>query len=284
MVIESFINPEKAEQRPWNLFFIGFLYATAATFLSLWIFKQYSSIVMVTLTVIAAVPLMYKTMKHEEKIDTELDEESKILRHHSKALSFLMFMFTGFLIAFTLWFVVLPADLVQVLFKSQLETIATINTKVSGNAVDQLTNIFSLIFLNNIKVLMFSIFFAFFYGAGAIFILTWNATVIAAATGSFIKDKIAAYTVSIGSVNAFNYFNVFSLGLLRYAIHGIPEIAAYFIGGIAGGIISVAMINHDIESDKFKNIMLDALDLTMLAVLVLFIAAILEVFVTPIFF
>ncbi len=284
MVIESFINPEKAEQRPWNLFFIGFLYATAATFLSLWIFKQYSSIVMVTLTVVATVPLMYKTMKHEEKVDTELDEESKILRHHSKALSFLLFMFIGFLVAFTLWFIVLPADLIQILFKSQLETISTINTKVSGNAVEQLTNIFSIIFLNNIKVLMFCIFFAFFYGAGAIFILTWNATVISAATGTFIKDKLAAYMAAIGNVNAFNYFNVFSLGLLRYAIHGIPEIAAYFIGGIAGGIISVAMINHDIESDKFKNIMLDALDLTMLAVLVLFIAAILEVFVTPIFF
>lgn len=284
MVIESFINPEKAESKPWNLFFIGFFYASAATFLSLWIFKQYSSLVVVTLTVIASVPLMYKTMKHEEKIDTELDEESKILKHHTKALTFLLFMFFGFLIAFSLWFIVLPADLVQVLFKSQLETIASINTKVSGSSVSQLTNVFSLIFLNNIKVLMFCIFFAFFYGAGAIFILTWNATVISAATGTFIKNKIAEYLALIGSVNAFNYFHVFSLGLLRYAIHGIPEIAAYFIGGIAGGVISVAMINHDIESDKFKNIMLDALDLTMLAVLVLFIAAVLEVFVTPIFF
>ena len=44
------------------------------------------------------------------------------------------------------------------------------------------------------------------------------------------------------------------------------------------------MINHDLETDKFKNIMLDALDLTMLAILILFIAAVIEVYVTPTFF
>ncbi|MBI2670933.1 stage II sporulation protein M [Candidatus Woesearchaeota archaeon] len=285
MVIESFVNPKKAERRPWNLFFIGFLYAAAAGLLSLWIFRQYSSLVMVTLTVVASLPLMYRTLKHEEKVDTMLEKESKILIHHSRTLSFLLFMFIGFLVAFSLLYILLPAELVQLLFKSQMETITSINNKVSGNVSgDAITEIFSAIFLNNVRVLMFCIFFAFFYGAGTIFILSWNATVIGAAMGNFMKNIIAEYAAKFGSLNVFNYFHVFSLGLFRYSIHGIPEVAAYFIGGIAGGIISVAMINHDLETDKFKNIMLDALDLVMLAVLILFIAAILEVFVTPAIF
>jgi uncharacterized membrane protein SpoIIM required for sporulation len=284
MVIESFINPKKAEKRPWNLFFIGFLYATAAVFLSLWIFKQYSSLVMVTLTVVASMPLMYRTLRHEERIDTVLDKESKILQHHSKTLSFLLFMFIGYIVAFSLWYLVLPADTTSILFKSQTDTIMSINTKVSGNAVDNITSTFQSIFTNNIRVLMFCIFFAFFYGAGTIFILAWNATVIGAAMGVFIKNNLAEVIAKFGSANPLNYLNAASLGFFRYTIHGIPEIAAYFIGGIAGGIISVAMINHDLESDHFKNILLDSLDLLMLAVVVLFIAAILEVFVTPIFF
>lgn len=285
MVIESFINPKEAEKHPWRLFFIGFLYATAAAFLSYWIFRQYSSLVMVTLTVIATMPLMYRTLKHEERIDTLLDKETKILKHHSKTLSFLLFMFIGYIVAFSLIYILAPAEWTSLLFKSQVETITQINNRVSGNAEsDVISNIFASIFFNNIRVLMFSIFFAFFYGAGTIFILAWNATVIGAAMGTFMKNVLAEYIAKFGSVNIINYLNAFSLGFFRYTIHGLPEIAAYFVGGIAGGIISVAMINHDLETDKFKNIMLDALDLTMLAILILFIAAVIEVYVTPAFF
>ena len=283
MVLESFISPLKAENKPWIMLLMGFIYAFVAVFLSLWIFKQYSSLVMVFLTVIAAVPLVYSTLKLEEGKDTEIKSEMSLLKEHSKALKFFMFMFIGFVLAFVLLYIILPPNLVQLLFSSQTETIDNINSRVSGNAIST-SNIFAQIFLNNIKVLMFSIFFAFFYGAGAIFILAWNASVISAAIGNFIRDKIAEYTASIGSLNLFNYFYLFNLGLLRYFIHGIPEILAYFIGALAGGIISVAMINHDIESERFNNIMLDALDLTMLAIFILFIAAIIEVFITPVFF
>ena len=283
MVLESFISPVKAENKPWVMFFMGFAYALVAVFLSLWIFKQYSSLVMVFLTVIAALPLVFNTIKIEEDKDTKIKSEVSLLKEHSKALSFFIFMFMGFVFAFVLVYILFPADLVQLLFIPQLETIQSINSRVSGEFIGS-SNIFAQIFLNNIKVLMFCIFFAFFYGAGAIFILAWNASVISAAMGTFIRDKIAEYAASVGSLNIFNYFYLFNLGLLRYSIHGIPEILAYFIGALAGGIISVAMINHDIESERFNNIMLDALDLTMLALFILFVAALVEVFVTPIFF
>ena len=72
--------------------------------------------------------------------------------------------------------------------------------------------------------------------------------------------------------------------MFRYMIHGIPEIVAYFIVALAGGIISVAVINHDLAGKNFKRIMNDSLILTVLAVLVLFIAALLEVYLTPALF
>jgi hypothetical protein len=34
-----------------------------------------------------------------------------------------------------------------------------------------------------------------------------------------------------------HYFSHISYGLLMYALHGIPEILAYFVAGLAGGII-----------------------------------------------
>jgi uncharacterized membrane protein SpoIIM required for sporulation len=238
---------------------------------------------MVLLTVIASVPFMYKTMKIQENVDIKLTNETAILKRHSEVIKYLLFLFGGFVVAYSVWFIALPSTTVQSLFSTQIETIGTINSKIMGEAISS-SSIFLQIFLNNFKVLLFAIFFAFFYGAGAIFILTWNASVIAAAIGGFVKERIAIYAASVGSVSMFNYFHVYSLGLLRYSIHGIPEIAAYFIGGLAGSIISVAVINRDLEGVHYKKIMSDVIHLTLIAVGILVLAALLEVYVTPIFF
>jgi uncharacterized membrane protein SpoIIM required for sporulation len=67
-------------------------------------------------------------------------------------------------------------------------------------------------------------------------------------------------------------------------IHGIPEIMAYFYGGLAGGIISVAVIRHHYTSKKFLTIVEDSADLVMLSIFLLVVGALLEVYITPILF
>ena len=286
MVLESIINPVKAEKRPWELFFIGVLYSTIGILFSLWVFKQYSSLIMVFLTVTVSVPLMFSTMKFEEYKDLGGNSERFLLREHSRAIEFLMFLFLGILVSFSLWYILLPPELVQTMFSTQLETISAINSQVTGKTITSLfiSDIFQNIFLNNIKVLMFSILFAFFYGAGAIFILTWNASVIAAAVGTYVRNNLANYANLIGLTAVWTYFHVFSAGILRYLTHGTFEIAAYFIGGLAGGIISVAVINHDFRSIRFRNVLFDAISLILIAIGILFLAALVEVFVTPVLF
>ena len=164
-----------------------------------------------------------------------------------------------------------------------METINAINSKVTGDFAGNL-DIFEKIFVNNIKVLLFCIFFAFFYGAGAIFILTWNASVISAAIGNIIRSNLAIYAKEFGFTKLWTYFSIFSVGILRYLIHGIPEILAYFVGGLAGSIISVAMINHDFSTIKFKKVLTDTISLIVLAVFILLIAALMEVYLTPLLF
>jgi len=275
MVLESLISVEKAEKNYKTMFFYGFLFVSIAIILALWIFREQSSMVMVFLVVIACIPLMYNTMKHEESIDMNTEEERTLLREHSKALKFLMFLFLGFIVAFALWFTFLPEQTTETLFHTQLTTIGQINAKITGDVTGNATSaagILTQIFLNNFKVLLFCIFFSFFYGAGAIFILTWNASVIGAAMGTFIRDKLSYF----GS-----YFAVIPLALLRYMTHGFFEILAYFIGGLAGGIISIAIIRHHTDNKKFKTVLTDSLDLIILAVIILIIAALIEVYITP---
>ena len=283
MVVEALLFPLKAEKKPWQMFFIGFLYTSIGIFLALWIFRDQASLIMVFMITMAALPIFYNTMKLEESKDMLIDTETALLREHNKAIVFFMYLFVGITIACAVWYVVLPTQTINSLFDKQIGTIQTINNQVSGNVISNLS-VFWKIFFNNFKVMAFSILFSFIYGAGAIFILVWNATVIGAAIGNFIRANISSYTSSFGLLEAGNYFHVVSLGLLKYSIHGIPEIAAYFYGGLAGGILSVALIRKHFRSEKFPTIMKDFSELTLIGVGFLIAAAFLEVYVTPILF
>ncbi len=277
MVIESLVNPLKAERDPWEMFFVGAFYSSLAILISLWVFKSHSSLLMVFLTVIPCIPLLCGAIKMEEHKDLKIESEIALIREHGRALLFFIFLFLGITISYTMWYILLPSDLTQTLFSVQTKTIDDIHLQITGQSINQF-ELFSKIFLNNIKVLIFCLIFSFIYGAGAIFILTWNASVIAAAIGNFIRIGISNLP------SPTHYFEITSLGILRYMIHGIPEILAYFIAGLSAGIISVAIINRDIESKKFQHILLDSADLLILAFSVLFVAALIEVFITPALF
>ncbi len=221
-------------------------------------------------------------MKLEEEKDISIKSEVSLLKEHSKAISFLVMLFFGMVVAFSLWYIILPAGATESLFKIQTQMISTLNRQITGSAVG--VAIFSKIFLNNLKVMIFCILFSFLYGAGAIFILTWNASVIGVAVGNFVRTHISSYATELGMSSISSYFYAASLGLLRYSLHGIPEITAYFVAGLAGGIISVAVIRHNYSTKAFERILLDSSDLILLSIFLLFVAAAIEVFITPIFF
>src|SRR3989338_10665244 len=230
MVLESLINPIRAESRPWALLMLGFMYATVGLFLGLWIFEEYASMIMVFLTTMAAIPLVYNTIKLEESKDYLFTSERTLLKEHAKALNLFFFFFLGTMIAFSLWYVMLPSDVSSLVFSSQTQTINNLNQDVTGNFFQgQQAMLFTKIFLNNLKVMIFCILFSFLYGSGAIFILTWNASVVGAAIGNFIRTHIAMYALSLGFKDAGSYFYVISLSLARYLIHCIPEVLGYIV-------------------------------------------------------
>ena len=101
---------------------------------------------------------------------------------------------------------------------------------------------------------------------------------MATAVGSFIKNNINQVT------GIYGYLTISLAGLLQYLTHGIPEIIAYFIGALASGIISVALVNHDTQNKNFKILLKDAGSLIMIAVALLLIAGLIEVYLTPLFF
>ncbi|MAG08012.1 hypothetical protein CMO89_00925 [Candidatus Woesearchaeota archaeon] len=283
MVLESILNPLKAERKPGEVFFLGFLYSSIAVLLSLWIFERYASLVLVFLTVISTIPLIYGVIRMEEKKDIKIEKESLLLKEHGKALLFFILLFLGITLSLTLWYVLLPTDVSTRLFNIQQQTILDINNQITANMTFQASLLLKILF-NNLKVLTFAVLFAFIYGFGAIFILTWNASVISVAIGNFIRSNLSNLANSAGFIGIGSYLSIFSLGVLRYMTHGIFEILAYFTAGLAGGIISVAVIRHDFRTKKFEHIVLDSADMLILSVVILVVAAFIEVFVTPALF
>ncbi|MDP3727994.1 MAG: stage II sporulation protein M [bacterium] len=282
MVLEALLGAKEAEKRPYYVFLLGMLYASVAVFLSLWIFRSEASLILVFLMVFASLPLIYKTTNFEAKKSYKLSED-KLPRAHIDALKVFLYLFMGFTIAMAIWYIALPSDITYDLFSSQISTINSINNNsATGNVTAW--NFLSIIILNNLKVLVLCLLFSFFFGAGAIFILAWNASVISTALGNFMRTSLSEYASTIGLVKVGIYFQVFSLALIRYMTHGIFEILAYLIGGLAGGLISIAIINKHFEGDHFRIIIKDVVDLMILAVLLVVIAGLIEVFITPMFF
>lgn len=279
-MLEMLLSPRMAERKPWSMFFVGLIYASLAVLLVNWIFasdsvlSKYMGVLVVTFTVMFSMPFMYYLIKGEE----EKEEDAKSMgffREHKKPILGLLFLFLGFVVAFSFWYIVLGNTQS---FQAQIETYCAVNhnanfdscvnqystegMKTTANAIGKERVL--MIFYNNIYVLIFTLIFSLIFGAGAIFILAWNASVIAAAVGIFVKSDIAHLPI----------------GISRYMIHGLPEIAAYFIGALAGGIISVAIIRQA-KNEKFWKIMQDSLNLIIAAIIILFLAALIEVFVTP---
>lgn len=283
MVLEFPVDPITAETKPGRMFFFGFLYAILGIILGYWIFYDQSSLVMVFLTTIAAIPLIYNIIKVEEKKDLQDISESNLLKEHSKALFVFFLYFLGATLAFASVYLILPEKESSIIFKVQIDTITNIRSSVTGQAVNSF-NYFAAILSNNVKVLAFCILFSFLYGIGSIFILTWNASVIGFAIGESIKLGLYQIGEKLHLTTTPQYLSVLTQGLFKYSIHGIPEILAYFIAGLAGGIISTAVIRHDFGTKKYINIIMDSSVLILSSLIIIVIAAWLEVYVTPLIF
>ncbi|MBI4983377.1 stage II sporulation protein M [Candidatus Woesearchaeota archaeon] len=162
------------------------------------------------------------------------------------------------------------------MFGLQQQSIINVNNNVQGKIAQ--FDLFTRIFANNTKVLFLCILFSFLYGTGAIFILVWNASVVATAMGNVFKTEVAKVASMVDLPGVAAYFSAASFSFVRYMTHGLLEMAAYLVAGLAGGIISIALIKHNLKEDR---VLVDALDLILLSIGFLVVAALVEVYITP---
>ena len=175
-MFEMILNPRRSERRPWEMLIIGLIYASLSVLLVNWIFSsdlvlaKYSGILIVTFTVMFSIPFFFYMIRIEEAKDEAIEETTSLLKEHAKAINSLLWLFIGFIIAFSFWFIVL-GNIDN--YRAQIETYCAINSPsnyegciteygvknrgATGFATS--TELLGGIFTNNLYVLIFTIVF-----------------------------------------------------------------------------------------------------------------------------
>lgn len=303
-MLESLIRHQSVRNH-FQLALLGAIFVLVAAFFSVIVFEPFASVAVVFLTVLACIPYVDALITNEESLLTKFRSDGDFLREYSHVTAGLLWLFMGMVAGFLILFFVVQAWFPAheaVLFsfqRSTLEAIAGTPTanaladtaaRTAGNAAGKVVantagniganaavvhpmTILDLL-ANNGIVFLLCLALAMCYTFGSVTILAWNASVLGFAIAQWIVVN-AGQSSTLGTLAS---------GFIRYFLHGIPEIAAYVVVGIAGGVMSVAFANHDLFSPKWRVIMRDSLQLIIIAAALLVIGSMIEVYITPFFY
>ncbi len=276
-MLESLINLRTVKDKTWITAVWAFIISSVAVFFSTQIYSQVqvsgvsisvSGLYAVFFTIIPSIYFVTILIKREERL-----EEEEIARHyrkgfferHDKDILIFLFYFLGLTVSFAVWSLVLEPGFFQI----QLSTICRINPafcgspglagNVTGLASGQALGSFLVYITNNIQVMLFAFIFSMVFGAGAVFIIVWNASILGVVIGNLSKTlyEIPFYGLS-------------------YLPHGLPEIAGYICAGLAGGILSAAIIRGHHKRGVFGTVVFDSIKILILGIFLIIAGAAIE--------
>lgn len=263
-MLESIIKAEKMEKRPFEMFFLAIAMTMIATALAAIVSPDGAGHLVIAFVCIGAAPIMVRVITLEEKESAEVHEnEVRMLARHGDMFAIFGWFFLGIIVAVSFLFIMMPAEMEQTMFGPQLQELQSIKGLATGRVTSS-CGIFCL-FQNNFGVLLLVLLFSFVFGAGAVYIITWNASIVGVLIGMTAKAET-------GNV-LLNYVVALPISLIKLFPHGIFEVGAYFFGGLAGGMLSAMIVRGDWKrADVFK----DVLAVFLIATLLVAIGAIIE--------
>jgi uncharacterized membrane protein SpoIIM required for sporulation len=258
LVLEKLVSLRAAIKQPAWMILIGGLVSVACLTISYLVFQTSVGLIANFLITIAMTPFMLNLITYEETKEEEMIKSKRDLgffHRHGDILKIYTAFFCGMILSLSILYIILPTSMSEKIFNDQIDQINAIRGKVAS------PDTFFNIVTNNLGVLVLSFIFSFIFGAGAIFLLSWNASVLATAIGSLAKQS--------GGIKDL------PMAILPFLPHGSLEILAYFIGGIAGGLVSVSITRR--KSLGFWFVLKDSLKLMAVSAVLLVIAGLIEI-------
>ncbi len=265
MVLEQYFKTKWIEQKPTYAFLLGIIYSIVGIISARLIFGSNPGLMSVAFISILLIPSLNNLLQQEENDEIRQKKFSlrQLVKDHTDIFEIYLFLFLGIFVVFLVLPFFLPLGTTLGLFAPQLKLAG-----ITGSAYD--ASLFISILRNNLLVFIVCAVLSLAYGAGAVLFLTWNASVWGAVIGFQIKESL-----SLSSEPASAFFGM----LLPIMPHLITEAAAYLSAAIAGGIISKAAIREKLFSKKFNHVLTDGLLILFLGFILVFIAALFEVYV-----
>ncbi len=166
------------------------------------------------LVALISLALSYPVISYVKGMDRrEIDslEEKTFFQRYEKEIVVFIGIFLGSLFAF---YILDSTDLTSdFTYEQQFANSASGMSIFSENS-------FFTIFANNFKVMVLTFIISFFVFSGLLFVILWNASIIAFYLSSFESHKVALV-----------------YGLIIFS-HSVLEIGGYILAGLAGGLLS----------------------------------------------
>lgn len=294
MVLEHALPSKKIERAPFLVAVLAFAFVGFAVMVTLFsysylgeLYPSASGLFIIMLVVMPSIPFFLHEMIREEREEEILKKSVKSIPRKqfekAKKVGFLdvywnvielyAFFFIGTILGFAFFSSILSEEVSSKMF---MDLRGFLPPSVGGFLSRGELMKFQNYFFHNIEVLFLMLLFSLLYSIGSIFILVLNAGVIGILLERFIRvefTKSAAYGVFAYPVA----FIVGSLeGLLVLLPHSMFEFSAYFVGSIAGGLLSIAIERRAYRKKEFGAMLFDVVKLLAIAVVLLAIGAAIE--------
>lgn len=267
-MLEQLFPASWIERKAWFAFILGASYSALGIGSALLLFPKEVGLAAVAFTSLLALPSLNRMLTLETK---QAAAERKFdltdpFKNHKDIFSVYIFLFIGVLLVFSIFSIILPDIATNRIFAEQITAVGLAGNATGGGS-------FTSIFSNNMIVFLFALIASFIYGAGAIFIIIWNASVWGVVFGVIARDA--------STIVNYNPFVYLFLIMIAITPHMLTEAAAYIMAAISGGIVSKAVILENAFSERFTKIIQDALVIFFVAVVLLVFAAYVESNITP---
>lgn len=270
-MFESIIGFEDFDKKPERMFLRMFAWSVAISSIAIFIASQVSvrigmsgvvfdtsGLFSVLFVIIPSAYYMTVLIKREERIeekDIENFHRKSFWDKHFMHIILLLVFFTGVTLTFATWHFFVDPNFFQIQQQVINSIQGTSGALTKGSFLD-----FERILANNAQVMVFAFLFSLFFGAGAVFIIVWNASILGVAIA-----KISETIWHIPGTSSI------------FVAHGVLEIGAYIVAGLAGSIISAAVLRNN-KKAVLRIILVDSMKLLVLAIVLIAAGAFVEVY------
>ena len=273
MVLEHIFPEDWLERKGRYAFFLGVIYSIVGLLLASILFPGDPALVAVAFTSLLLLPELYKIFSIEERkerMETHVTLRA-LWRDDIGIIKIYIFLFLGIILVYSLGTIFIPGVESNSLFREQLEI--RMGQGFAGHAIlgDFNEGIFYSILSNNFLVMIACFIMALLTGDGAIFLITWNASVWGTLFG-FLAKTASAFTGD-------NPYYLYGIILLIVFPHMMIEAICYFLAAISGSVISKDVIMEQFASDRFFEVFGFNLYLLLFALIFLLLGALVETWV-----